>query len=116
MECVSEKEALSSFFDFLKSVGPNVILCGMDEETVGQFSVCLFTSSPQLLVITIDVNRRGPCSKAEGQRQGQVSKPCRGLHMVEEDTQAYRYEIQVRKPQILTDFFSFFVKGTWISS
>ena len=37
VECVSEKEALSSFFDFLKSVGPNVILCGMDEETVGQF-------------------------------------------------------------------------------
>ena len=97
MECVSEKEALSSFFSFLKSVGPNVILCGMDEETVGQFSVCLLTSSPQLLVITIDVNRRGPCTKAEGQGQGQVSKPCRGLYMVEEDTQAYRYEIQVRK-------------------
>ena len=91
----------------------------MDEETVGQFSVCLFTSSPQLLVITIDVNRRGPCSKAEGQRQGQVSKPCRGLHMVEEDTQAYRYEIQVRKPQIylrLTDFFSSFFKGIRSSS
>ena len=35
VECVSEEEAISAFFHFLKSVGPNVVLVGLDEDTVG---------------------------------------------------------------------------------
>ena len=35
VECVSEEAAISAFFVFLKSVGPNVVLVGMDEDTVG---------------------------------------------------------------------------------
>ena len=35
VECVSEEEAFSAFFHFLKSVGPNVVLVGLDEDTVG---------------------------------------------------------------------------------
>ena len=35
MECVSEEAAISAFFHFLKSVGPNVVLVGLDEDTVG---------------------------------------------------------------------------------
>ena len=36
VECLSEEEAISNFFTFLNSVGPNVVLVGLDEETVGQ--------------------------------------------------------------------------------
>ena len=35
MECVSEEAAISAFFAFLKFVGPNVVLVGLDEDTVG---------------------------------------------------------------------------------
>ena len=35
VECISEEAALDAFFAFLKSVGPNVVLVGMDEDTVG---------------------------------------------------------------------------------
>ena len=35
VECVSEEEVISAFFHFLKSVGPNVVLVGLDEDTVG---------------------------------------------------------------------------------
>ena len=35
VECISEEAALDAFFSFLKSVGPNVVLVGMDEDTVG---------------------------------------------------------------------------------
>ena len=35
VECVSEETAIAAFFAFLKSVGPNVLLVGMDEDTVG---------------------------------------------------------------------------------
>ena len=35
VECVSEEAAISAFFAFLKFVGPNVVLVGLDEDTVG---------------------------------------------------------------------------------
>ena len=35
VECVPEEAAISAFFVFLKSVGPNVVLVGLDEDTVG---------------------------------------------------------------------------------
>ena len=35
VECLSEEEAISNFFTFLNSVGPNVVLVGLDEDTVG---------------------------------------------------------------------------------
>ena len=35
LECVSEEEAISALYDFLKTVGPNIVLVGLDEETVG---------------------------------------------------------------------------------
>ena len=35
MECVTEEAAISAFFVFLDSVGPNVVLFGLDEDTVG---------------------------------------------------------------------------------
>ena len=35
VKCVSEEEALLAFFAFLETVGPRVVLVGLDEETVG---------------------------------------------------------------------------------
>ena len=35
VECISEEAAIDAFFAFLKSVGPIVVLVGMDEDTVG---------------------------------------------------------------------------------
>ena len=35
VECVSEEVAINAFFAFLKDVGPNVVLVGVDEDTVG---------------------------------------------------------------------------------
>ena len=35
VKCVSEEEALLAFFAFLETVGPRVLLVGLDEETVG---------------------------------------------------------------------------------
>ena len=35
VKCVSEEEALLAFFAFLDTVGPRVVLVGLDEETVG---------------------------------------------------------------------------------
>ena len=35
VKCVSEDEALLAFLAFLETVGPRVILVGLDEETVG---------------------------------------------------------------------------------
>ena len=35
VKCVSEEEALLAFFAFLDTVGPCVVLVGLDEETVG---------------------------------------------------------------------------------
>ena len=35
MECVPEDAAISAFFVFLGSIGPNVVLFGLDEDTVG---------------------------------------------------------------------------------
>ena len=34
-ECLTEEAAIDAFFHFLKTVGPNVVLVGIDEETVG---------------------------------------------------------------------------------
>ena len=43
VECVSEEEAIEAFFAFLEAVGPNVVLVGVDEDTVGVlfFAFCL---------------------------------------------------------------------------
>ena len=43
VECVSEEEAIDAFFAFLEAVGPNVVLVGVDEDTVGVlfFAFCL---------------------------------------------------------------------------
>ena len=36
VECILESDALSNFFTFLKSAGPNnIVLVGLDEDTVG---------------------------------------------------------------------------------
>ena len=35
VKCVSEEEALRAFFAFLETVGPRVLLVGLDEEMVG---------------------------------------------------------------------------------
>ena len=35
VKCVSEEEALSAFLTFLETVGPCVVLVGLDEETLG---------------------------------------------------------------------------------
>ena len=35
MKCVSEEEALLAFLAFLETVGPCVVLVGLDEETLG---------------------------------------------------------------------------------
>ena len=35
VECLTEDEAINAFFHFLKTVGPNVVLVGIDEESVG---------------------------------------------------------------------------------
>ena len=35
VNCVSEEEALLAFLTFLETVGPPVVLVGLDEETVG---------------------------------------------------------------------------------
>ena len=43
VECVSEEEAIDAFFAFLEAVGPNVVLVGVDEDTVSVlfFAFCL---------------------------------------------------------------------------
>ena len=35
VECVPENAAIAAFFQFLKTIGPNVVLVGLDEDTVG---------------------------------------------------------------------------------
>ena len=35
VECKTEKAAIEDFFNFLKTVGPDVVLVGLDEDTVG---------------------------------------------------------------------------------
>ena len=42
VECVSEEDAIEAFFAFLEAVGPNVVLVGVDEDTVGVLFFCFF--------------------------------------------------------------------------
>ena len=64
VECVSEEVAINAFFAFLKDVGPNVVLVGVDEDTVG-------LDMPATLIMTL--SRLAWLCKRWRQRTGQAS-------------------------------------------
>ena len=35
LECVTEKKAMELFFRYLEHVGPNIVLVGVDEDSIG---------------------------------------------------------------------------------
>ena len=88
VECVSEEEAIDAFFAFLEAVGPNVVLVGVDEDTVGVLFFCFLF---ELLL--------GGCArpKVESKGQGKVVEACCGLHLVEAGPQTHKHETQVGK-------------------